>query len=81
MGAIDRTTVRRSEAQLRPRRPWPETAAPLASTAPSSFAPSSSVGGVTLEAVMAQLVCMGACLDILNDEMCQVNTHVGRIAR
>ena len=24
---------------------------------------------------------MDACLDTLNDELCQVNTHVGRIAR
>ena len=30
---------------------------------------------------MAQLVRMDARLDILNDELCQVNTHVGRIAR
>ena len=38
------------------------------------------MGGVTLEAVMAQPQCMDACLDTLNDELCQVNTHVGRIA-
>ena len=24
---------------------------------------------------------MDTCLDTLNDELCQVNTHVGRIAR
>ena len=30
---------------------------------------------------MAQLQCMYARLEILNDELCQVNTHVGRIAR
>ena len=30
---------------------------------------------------MAQLVCMDACLDTLSDELCQVNTRVGRIAR
>ena len=30
---------------------------------------------------MAQLVCMDACLDTLSDELCQVNTHVSRIAR
>ena len=30
---------------------------------------------------MAQLQCMDACLDSLTDEMCQVNTRVGRIAR
>ena len=38
------------------------------------------MGGVTLEAVMAQPQCMDACLDTLNDELCQVNTHVDRIA-
>ena len=46
----------------------------------SSSAPSSSAGGVTLEAIMAQLVCMDARLDTLSDELCQVNTRVGRIA-
>ena len=30
---------------------------------------------------MAQLVCMDARLDTLSDELCQVNTRVGRIAR
>ena len=30
---------------------------------------------------MAQLVCMDARLDTLSDELCQVNTYVGRIAR
>ena len=30
---------------------------------------------------MAQLQCMDACLDILSDELCQVNTRVGHIAR
>ena len=29
---------------------------------------------------MAQLVRMDACLDTLSDELCQVNTRVGRIA-
>ena len=38
-------------------------------------------GGVTLEAVMAQLQRMDARLDTLSDELCQVNTRVGRIAR
>ena len=36
---------------------------------------------VTLENIMAQLQCMDARLDTLNDELCQVNTYVGRIAR
>ena len=30
---------------------------------------------------MAQLKCMDARLDTLSDELCQVNTSVGRIAR
>ena len=30
---------------------------------------------------MAQLQCMDAYLDTLNDELCQVNTHVDCIAR
>ena len=30
---------------------------------------------------MAQLVRMDARLDTLNEELCQVNTHVGHIAR
>ena len=30
---------------------------------------------------MMQLQCMDARLDTLSDELCQVNTHVGRIAR
>ena len=56
-------------------------ATPPASSAPFTSAPSSSVGGVTLEAIMAQLVHMDACLDTLSDELCQVNTRVGCIAR
>ena len=79
--AIDATTVRQSKAQLRLKRHWTETATPPTSTTPSTSAPSSSADGVTLEAIMAQLVRMDARLDILNDELCQVNTHVGRIAR
>ena len=30
---------------------------------------------------MAQLMCMEAHLDTLSDELCQVNTRIGRIAR
>ena len=36
---------------------------------------------MTLDAIMAQLMCMDACLDTLSDELCQVNTHVGCITR
>ena len=39
------------------------------------------MSGMTLEDIMAQLQCMDARLDILNDELCQVNTRVGCIAR
>ena len=72
--AIDVATVRRSKAQLQPKLPRTETATPLASSAPSSIA-----DGVTLDLVMAQLQCMGARLDTLSDELCQVNTRVSRI--
>ena len=56
-------------------------ATPPASFAPSTFSPSSSAGGVTLEAIMVQLVHMDARLNTLSDELCQVNTRDGRIAR
>jgi len=58
-----------------------QMAAPLVSTAPSTSAPSSSTSGVTLEAIMAQFLRMDARLDTLKDELCQVNTRVGRITR
>ena len=81
ISAIDAATVRWSEAQLRSKQPRTETTTPPASTAPSTSAPSSSAGEVTIEAIMAQLVCMDACLDTLSDELCQVNTCVSCIAR
>ena len=70
MGTIDAATVRQNEAQLRPRWPQTQTIAPLASTVPSTSAPSSSVGGVTLETTMAQLMRMVSRVDTLNDELC-----------
>ena len=39
------------------------------------------MSGMTLEDIMAQLQCMDARLDTLNNELCQVNTCVGCIAR
>ena len=45
MCAIDAATVKRSIAQLRSRQPSTETATPPASTAPSTSAPLSLVGG------------------------------------
>ena len=79
MGAIDASIIKRSEAQLRSRRSG--SAATPTPSAPSTFAPSSSVSGVTLDAIMAQLQRMDARLDTLTNELCQVNTHVSRIAR
>ena len=51
----------------------------LASITPSTSTLSSSVGGVTLETIMAQLVHMDARVDTLSDDLCQVNTYVGHI--
>ena len=53
---------------------------PLAPTIPSTSAPS-SVSGMTLKVVMAQLQHMDARLDTLTTELYQVNTRVGHIAR
>ena len=80
MNAIDAATVRRSEAQFRPRRPQTKATTPSASSAPSTSAPLSSAGGATLEAIMAQLVRMDARLDTLSDKLCHANTCVSRIA-
>ena len=55
MCAIDAATVRWSEAQLQLKQPRTETATLPASFTPSTSAPSSLIGGVTLEAVIAQL--------------------------
>ena len=51
MGAIDAGIVKRSEVQFRSRRSG-STATPTPS-APSTFAPSTSMGGVSLAAIMA----------------------------
>ena len=56
MGTINTATVRWSIAQLRPRQPHIEMIALPASTASSTSAPSSLVGGVTLKAIMTQLL-------------------------
>ena len=79
MCAINAATVKWSKAQLCSRRF--RTAAPPTSSTPSTSAPSSFLGGVTLEDIMAQLVRMDACLDTLNDELCHVNTYIGCIVR
>ena len=81
MCAIDIAKVRWSIAQLRLRQPQTHMEAPPASTAPSFSTLSSSTGKVTLEAIMAQLVCMDAHLHTLSNKLCQVNTYAGRIVR
>ena len=70
MGVIDASSIRQSEAQLRPKWPRVESTSPATSAVPSTFAPSSLTGDVTLEDVMAQLQCMDAQLDTLTDELC-----------
>ena len=77
--AIDYATVKWSEMQFRSRQSG--TAAPPTPSAPSTSAPSTSTSRVTLENIMSQLQRMDARLDTLSDELCQVNTYVGRIAR
>ena len=54
MGAIDIGSIQRSEAQFWLKRPFMETTDPSASVVPSTSAPSSLVGDVTLDAIMAQ---------------------------
>ena len=59
-----------------------ETTDLVAFVVPSSLTPSTfTAGGVTFKAIMAQLQHMDSCLDSLTDKICQVNTHIGRIAR
>ena len=70
MCAIDAAIVWRSKTQLRLRWPRIEMATPLTSSTPSTSTPLSFAGGVTLKAIMAQLVRMDACLDTLSDELC-----------
>ena len=55
-------------------------AAPPTPSTPSTSAPSSSTSGVTLEDIIVQFQRMDARLNTLSDELCQVNTRVGRIA-
>ena len=78
MVAIDACIVKRSEAQFRSKRS--ESTATPTSTTLSTSAPSSSTSGVILKDIMAQFQRMDARLNTLSDELCQVNTRVGRIA-
>ena len=52
MSAISGASVWQRKAQLRPNWPRTKTTNPPTPTIPSTFAPFSSTGGVTLEAVM-----------------------------
>ena len=81
MGAVSEVSIRWSKAQLCLKQPHIETMTPLAPSIPSTFAPSSSIDGMTLEAIMAQLERMDARLDTLSTELYQMNTRVSRIAR
>ena len=92
IGPISIGSVQRSEAQLQPKRPWVEMTdlatfiVPPSSLASSISASSSSAtGNVTLKAIMEQLQQMqanfGGRLDYLTNDMCQMNTQVGHIAR
>ena len=51
MCAIDNATIKRSEAQFCLR--WSKSAAPPTPSAPSTFAPFTFAGGVTLDVIMA----------------------------
>ena len=66
MCAIDAAIVKQSEVQFHLRQS--SMAAPPAPSAPSTFAPSTSVGGVTLDAIMAQFQRMDARLDTISTE-------------
>ena len=79
MCAINTAIVKRSEAPFRSRQF--DTATPPTPLAPSTSAPATLTGGVTLDMIMAQLQHMDARLDTLSTELYQVNTHVGRISR
>ena len=91
MSAICVGSVRRSKALLRLK--WPQVemidpatfAVPPFSSAPSTLVPSSSTVGVTLDDIMEHLQRMhadfGGRLDYLTDEMSQMNTRIGCIAR
>ena len=65
--AIDTTTIKWSKAQLRSK--WFGSAAPPTLSAPSTSASSSSAGGVTVDAIMAQLQCKNAHLDTLSTKL------------
>ena len=79
MCAIDAAIVKQSEAQFRSRQS--STVAPPTPSTASTFTPSTSAGGVTLDAIMMQLQRMDAHLDTPSTDLYQVNTRFDRIAR
>ena len=79
MCAIDAATIKWSESQFHLRQS--STAAPPLPLAPYTSAPFTATGGVTLDAIMAQLQRMDAFLDTLSTKLYQVNTRVGHITR
>lgn len=79
MCVIDFATVKRSEAQFCARQSG--STVPPTLSSPSTSTPSSSAGGVTLDAIMVQLQRMDARLDTLSTKLYQVNTCEGHIAR
>ena len=79
MCAIDAATIKWSESQFHLRQS--STAAPPLPLAPYTSAPFTATGGVTLDAIMAQLQRMDAFLDTLSTKLYQVNTCVGHITR
>ena len=79
MCAIDAATIKWSESQFHLRQS--STAAPPFPLAPYTSAPFTATGGVTLDAIMAQLQRMDAFLDTLSTKLYQVNTCVGHITR
>ena len=90
IGAISKESIRKSAAQLATKRPRMGTmdaapAAPTSRPSSSSALSSSSRADVSLIDIMEQLQHMhadfGSCLNHLFNEMCQINTRIGRIAR
>ena len=78
MCAIEATTVKQSEAQFCSR--WSGLVALSTSSGPSTSTPSSSAGGVTLDATNG-IASLQRCFDTLSAELYQVNTCVDHIAR
>ena len=87
MGAINKESIQRSDAQLAAKWPYVEStsidAAPALRPSSSSAHFSSSFGAeVSLVAIMNQLQLIradfGTRLNHLSDEICQMNTRIGR---